>query len=82
MLSKTSKRSNGVGASFFENLPELMRPHVAASALGVSVWTIYDWHHRHKVKNIPPTIFMKIKHLLYIRRDELRRWINSFNASV
>jgi hypothetical protein len=66
---------------FFENLPEIIRPQVAAAALGISIKTIYDWRYRQKVKGIPPTVFLKINRLLYIRRDELRKWIASYNTS-
>jgi predicted DNA-binding transcriptional regulator AlpA len=66
---------------FFDNLPELLRPKVAAKVLGVSVSTIYDWKHRQKLKKIPPTIFLKINQMLYLHRNELRKWITSLNAS-
>lgn len=65
----------------FENLPELLRPNMAASALGLSVKTIYNWHYYKVLKEIPPTVFVKIDRILYLRRDELRRWIASLNAS-
>jgi hypothetical protein len=83
MLPKDSKRkSNAIGTMFFENLPEVIRPDVAASVLGISKETIYDWHYRQKLKNIPPTLFFKINRLLYLRRDELRKWIVSLNPSL
>ena len=78
--SRTEQYSHEI--QFFENLPEIIRPHVAASVLGVSIKTIYDWHYRHQVKQIPPTLFLKINRLLYLRRDELRKWISSHNPSL
>ncbi len=77
---KKAQKESSLG-SFFENLPDLIRPQIAAKVLGVSVWTIYDWHHRHKLKRIPPTVFLKINQMLYLHRDELRKWITSLNAS-
>jgi predicted DNA-binding transcriptional regulator AlpA len=86
--SETIKRESDSGLdfksspwAFFDNLPELLRPKVAAKALGLSVATIYDWKHRQKLKKIPPTIFLKINQMLYLHRNELRKWITSLNAS-
>ncbi len=79
-----SKETNSVlhisSDKFFENLPDLLRPEKAASVLGVSRQTIYDWRYRQKQRNIPPTLFLKINRLLYVRTDVLKNWIALQNA--
>ncbi len=66
----------------FENLPELVKPNVAASVLEISVKTIYDWRYRQKEKKIPADLFLKINRLLYLRTHVLRRWIASQNPTL
>jgi hypothetical protein len=66
----------------FENLPELIKPQLAAKTLGISIKTIYDWHYRGKTRNVPEDLFVKINRLLYIRKTALKRWINSQNQFV
>jgi hypothetical protein len=66
----------------FENLPELIKPQLAANTLGISIKTIYDWHYRGKTRNVPEDLFIKINRLLYIRKTALKRWINSQNQFV
>ena len=65
-----------------ENLPEQIKPQLAANTLGISIKTIYDWHYRGKTRNIPEDLFIKINRLLYIRKTALKRWINSQNQFV
>jgi len=65
----------------FENLPDVIKPNVAASVLGLSVKTIYDWNYRQVEKGIPNNLFLKVNRLLYIRTDVLKQWIVSENAS-
>ena len=66
----------------FENLPELIKPQLAAKTLSISIKTIYDWHYRGKTRNVPEDLFIKINRLLYIRKTALKRWINSQNQFV
>jgi predicted DNA-binding transcriptional regulator AlpA len=63
---------------FFENL---MRPEQVASALGLSVKTIYDWRYRRVQKGIPPNLFLKVNRILYLRADALKEWIASQNPT-
>ena len=67
------------GSSFFENLPELLRPEVAARVLGISRQTIYDWRYRQSERKIPSSLFLKINRLLYVRTNVLKEWIASQN---
>lgn len=64
---------------FFDNLPELLRPERAASVLGLSVQTIYDWRYRQKLRRIPDGLFLKLNRILYLRTDVLKGWISSQN---
>lgn len=64
---------------FFDNLPELMRPEKAASVLGVSKQTIYDWRYRQQERRIPPEMFIKINRMLYVRTRVLTEWITLQN---
>ncbi len=64
---------------FFDNLPELMRPEKAASVLGVSKQTIYDWRYRRQERQIPPEMFIKINRMLYVRTKVLTEWITLQN---
>ena len=71
--------SMAMRSMFFENLPELLRPQAAAALLGLSRQTIYDWHHKRVQRNIPPSLFLKINRLLYVRTEVLKAWISSQN---
>lgn len=66
----------------FENLPELIKPETAAKVLGISVRTIYDWRYRQVLKKVPPTLFLKVNRMLYLRTAILRYWIVSQNGSL
>jgi len=73
---------NGINnSSFFYNLPKLIKPHVLAKELGLSVATIYDWKYRGKMRKIPEDLFLKIAGRLYIRSDVLYNWLMARNAS-
>lgn len=63
----------------FDNLPEIMRPAIAAEILGVSIKTIYDWRYRQKTRNIPDDLFIKFNRFLYIRTSALKKWMNRQN---
>ncbi len=65
--------------SLFYNLPELLRPSVVADLLGISIKTIYDWHYKRTMRNLPKDLFIKVNRLLYIRTAGLKRWITSQN---
>lgn len=68
--------------TFLADLPELLRPEVAATVIGVSVKTIYDWRYRCKQRRIPTGLFVKINRTLLIRTSVLREWIASQNPSL
>ena len=63
----------------FENLIPAKQ---AASMLGRSIDTIYDWHYRGKLKKIPDDLFLKINRMLYVRMDVMQEWIASQNPSL
>lgn len=67
---------------FFENLPELIKPSVAASIIGRTVATIYDWSCRRKTRKVPESLFIKLNGRLLIRTKVLEEWIISQNPSL
>ena len=67
---------------FLSDMPELIRPELVASVLGVSVKTIYDWRYRSHKRRIPPDLFVKVNRSLLIRTSILREWIASQNPSL
>lgn len=76
-LKQVGERSDS--PQFFENLPELLRPEKAATVLGLSVKTIYDWRYRQKKLGVPDRLFLKFNRILYIRTNVLMEWISSQN---
>jgi len=79
MKSKPKAQATAPRDSFFENLPDLLRPEAAASILGLSVQTIYDWRYRPQQRNVPDTLFLKLNRFLYLRTSVLKEWISSQN---
>ena len=61
----------------FDNLPEIIKPPLAAKLLGISVKTIYDWKYRGKTRNVPSDLFLKLNRSLYIKTEVLNRWVAS-----
>ena len=68
--------------SLFNNLPELIKPELAAMVIGISVKTIYDWRYRFKKRRVPAELFVKVNRSLLIRTNVLRQWIASQNPSL
>lgn len=79
---KSEQKNRNNSANFLNGLPELLKIDLAASILGVSTKTIYDWKYRCKQRNIPSTLFVKINRSLLIRTDILKEWIASQNPSL
>ncbi len=67
---------------FLSDMPELIRIELAASVLGISIKTIYDWRYRSQQRKIPPDLFVKLNRSLLIRTSVLREWIASQNPSL
>ncbi len=84
MFLGNERGGGGSGASitFFENLPELMKPEAVAELLGVSIKTIYDWRYRQELRGVPQGLFLKFNRLLYLRTEVLKQWIRSQNPSL
>ena len=78
MINKNSTDDCSLG-TLFDNLPKIIKPAVAASILGISVNTIYDWKYRHKLRKVPANLFLKINRLLFLRTEVLEKWIVSQN---
>jgi len=67
---------------FFENLPSLLRVEAAASLLGISKKTVYDWKYRSLERKIPLGLFIKFNGALYIQTKILKRWILAQNPNL
>ena len=58
----------------FEGLPELLTPHEAAQAAGISVRTVYDWSYRKEKYSLPKDLIVYIGARIHIDRDLLKEW--------
>lgn len=70
---------NEQSTMLFDNLPEILRPQMAAELLGISIKTVYDWRYRQKTRNIPDDLFIKFNRFLYVRTSALKKWMNHQN---
>ena len=70
-----------VAGQIFDNLRKLEKPDAIASALGISVMTIYDWRYRARQRKVPAGLFITFNRRLYLRTDILQEWIASQNPS-
>ena len=61
----------------FDNRKGFLRPHEVATALGISVKTVYDWKHRPWRRKTPEGLFVKFNGQLLIRIELLDRWIST-----
>ncbi len=68
--------------AFFENLRTLEKPDAVASALGISIKTIYDWRYRSRQRKVPAGLFVTFNRRLFLRTDILQEWIASQNPSA
>ena len=66
---------------FFENLNAIERPDIVASALGISIKTIYDWRYRGRRRGVPANMFLTFNRRLFIRTNILAEWIASQNPA-
>lgn len=80
--NNVKQREASSSHTFFENLPELIKPSVAASIIGRTVATIYDWSCRRKTRKVPESLFIKLNGRLLIRTKVLEEWIISQNPSL
>ena len=82
ILYKLKDDKSDISGSLFDNLPELLKPNVVASVLGISKFTIYDWRYRQDQRGAPKDLFVKFNRHLYLRTSVLKRWITSQNTSL
>ena len=71
-----------ISENFLSDLPEFMRIELAASVLGLSTKTIYDWRYRCVQRKMPIGLFVKVNRLLLVRTSVLKEWIASQNPSL
>ncbi len=80
--SESDVSGSNCSETFLSDLPELMRIELAASILGLSTKTIYDWRYRCEQRKIPTGLFVKVNRLLLVRTSVLKEWIASQNPSL
>ena len=78
-VSSDYNKSSSKDDTLFDNLPEILRPKVAADLLGISIKTVYDWRYRQKTRNIPDDLFIKFNRFLYVRTSALKKWMDQQN---
>lgn len=64
----------------FDNLPRTMRATAFAEATGLSLKTVYDWHHRGSDYGIPRELFFKIGRMLFVNTDVFLDWVAHQNV--
>ena len=67
--------------SIFDNLPEFLSPDQVCKVLPFTTKTIYDWRYRPAKYKTPEDLFVPFGRKILIRRDVLKKWVNSRNAS-
>lgn len=67
---------------FFDKLPALLRAEAVASALGISIKTIYDWKYRRNKREVPVNLFVKFNGQLFINTEALKRWMIAQNPRL
>ncbi len=81
-LNRTRESEDSFSSqTFFDNLPELLRPEKVASLLGLSIRTIYSWRYRPHQNRVPEGLFLKFNRILYLHTKTLRTWIAHQNTS-
>lgn len=79
-LSGTSIGRSNPARGLFENLPPTMRLSDFAGVVGISPKTLYDWHHRSSLNQVPENLFFKINRMLFVRTDVFLDWVTHQNS--
>ena len=64
-----------VPTSIFDNRKRWIKAQDVARELGISVRTVYDWHHRPHRRNTPPGLFNKFNGHLFLSTEALNLWM-------
>lgn len=70
-----AKQPNQVATSIFENRKRCIKAQDVARELGISVRTVYDWHHRPHRRNTPSGLFNKFNGHLFLNTEALNLWM-------
>jgi hypothetical protein len=57
-----------------------MRANAFAEATGLSLKTVYDWHHRGSAYGIPGELFLKIGRMLFVNTNVFLDWVTHQNV--
>ncbi|MBN8541620.1 MAG: helix-turn-helix domain-containing protein [Deltaproteobacteria bacterium] len=68
-------KAEQVPTSIFENRKRWIKAQDVARELGISVRTVYDWHHRPHRRNTPPGLFNKFNGHLFLSTEALNLWM-------
>lgn len=76
-VSKNRDQNLNVDAAsmLFEMRKGLLRPQDVARLLGISVRTVYDWHHRPHRRSTPSGLFVKFNGHLFVKVEALDLWM-------
>ncbi len=72
---EAAKRPDQVPTSIFDNRKRWIKAQDVARELGISVRTVYDWHHRPHRRNTPPGLFSKFNGHLFLSTEALNLWM-------
>lgn len=70
-----TKSIDQVPTSIFDNRKRWIKAQDVARELGISVRTVYDWHHRPHRRNTPPGLFNKFNGHLFLSTEALNLWM-------
>ncbi len=68
-------KTEQVPRSIFDNRKRWIKAQDVARELGISVRTVYDWHHRPHRRNTPPGLFNKFNGHLFLSTEALNLWM-------
>ncbi|MBK7892746.1 MAG: helix-turn-helix domain-containing protein [Bdellovibrionales bacterium] len=68
-------KTEQVPTSIFDNRKRWIKAQDVARELGISVRTVYDWHHRPHRRNTPPELFNKFNGHLFLSTEALNLWM-------
>ncbi len=70
-----TKSNDQMPTSIFDNRKRWIKAQDVARELGISVRTVYDWHHRPHRRNTPPELFNKFNGHLFLSTEALNLWM-------
>ncbi len=74
-VNEASIGQSPVPTSIFDNRKRWIKAQDVARELGISVRTVYDWHHRPHRRNTPPELFNKFNGHLFLSTEALNLWM-------